>query len=213
MYSTLVVVSYLLICSAGCSQQTSLERKLAVTKEYEVDYFQGFAKTLPSEDILVLISERLSAAFDEITKANSRLEKPHLVIVVLGSHIPDETVDRDVSIFVHIEWFEYRYVPHFVQFTNTNTMESWVYDFQCDWQNNANGRARGVRLMLRHQFGRQASETPFIAVEEGMKLLELARTGNLKAVLVNDEGTALSNEVLVDFHERRFSVDDLPSWD
>ena len=199
-----------LLC-AGCSQQASLEKKLAFTKKGDIDHLAEEAKKLPKEDTLVLVSERLSAAFDEIKRTNNPLKKPYLVAVLLRHHVPDETVDQEATLLIHIEWFENRFISRSVRLTNTDTMESWTYNFQSDHHNRANAAIPGIRFFHTYQFGNQAPGTKLVTFEEGISFVEMARVGKLKAALVDEGGQILSNEVLVDFRERHFSIDDLPA--
>ena len=199
------------VCCVGYLQQISLEKKLAVTKIFVVDELAEHARTLPKEDMLVTVSERLSTAFDDIKKTKNSLKKPYLVAVILRHYVPNEYINREESLFIHIEWFENRFIPHSIQFTNIDTMESWTYNFQSTYSNRVNTEHLGVRFYQTYRFGGQAPGIKFVTFEEGVRLAEMAQEGKLKSALVNEEGAILSNEVLVDFHKRHLSVDDLPA--
>ncbi|MDR0703901.1 MAG: hypothetical protein LBF88_02825, partial [Planctomycetaceae bacterium] len=93
---------------------------------------------------------------------------------------------------------ERRFIPHFVQFKNTETSETWIYNFQYDYANSMNKSMRGIRYLEEYQFGIQEKGGKLVPLEEGMKLFELAKAGKLKAVLVKEDGTPLSNEIIVD---------------
>jgi len=201
-----------LLCT-GCSQQALLEKKLAYTKEFEIDHYAERAKKLRGDDMLVIVSEKLSTAFDDVKRTNNSLKKPYLVAVLLRHHVPDETVDQEATLLIHIEWFENRFISRSVQLTNTDTMESWTYNFQSDHHNRVNAALPGIRFYHTYQFGNRAPGTKLVTFEEGISFLKMARVGKLKAALVDEGGQTLSNEVLVDFLERHFSIDDLHAID
>ena len=189
------------LTSIGCSRQASLEEKLAITKEYEVDYLTQSAKENPSNILVVQVSAKLMAAFDDVKKTNNKLEKPYLVNVFLTYKAPDEAKGKNEVCTICVDWFEKQFIPHSVRFNNKETSENWTYNFQCDNANQLNNASKGVRFLEEYQFGVQEKGGTLVSLENGLKLTELAKAGTLTAVLVDDTGTVLSNEITVDYIE------------
>jgi hypothetical protein len=194
---------------SGCPKKPSFKERKSITKEHEVDYLATVnnlseaEKLKPRNIFLKHVSDKLTVAFDEIQKTKNPLHKPYLVNVILN-HInyASYTEKRKDDVYcVCIEWFERRFMPHFVQFKNTETSEIWIYNFQCDYANSMNKSKLGIRYLEEYQFGVQEKGGKVVSVEDGMKLIELAKTNKLTAVLVKEDGTPLSNEIIVDFIE------------
>ena len=191
------------VCLAGnaCSRQASFKEKLAITKEFQVDYLAQDAKENPDNVVIVQVASKLTAAFDEVQRTNNKLEKPYLVNVYLFYKAPNETKGTDEVCGVYVDWFEKQFIPRSVQFINKETSESWIHNFQCDYNTKLNHGAKGIRYLDSYQFGFRDKSGTFVPLEEGLKLTELAKTGTLTAVLVDDTGTVLSNEITVDYIE------------
>jgi hypothetical protein len=142
-----------IVCS-GCSKRSFKERK-SITKEHEVDYLATVnnlseaEKQKPSKIFIKHASDKLTAAFDEIQKTKNPLRKPYLVNVILSYiNYASYTEKRKDEVYgVYVEWFERRFIPHFVQFKNTETSETWIYNFQYDYANSMNKSKKGIRYL------------------------------------------------------------------
>jgi hypothetical protein len=64
---------------------------------------------------------------------------------------------------------------------------------------NKAGEKNMIRYIQEYGFGTPKKGGKVISAEDGMKLIELAKTNKLTAVLVKEDGTPLSNEIVVDF--------------
>ena len=188
------------IYCTGCIPQASLKKKLEVTRS-DVEGLAENARTLRKEDLLVLVSKKLLVAFDDVIKTKNPLKKPYLVAVFLCHYEPDETAGREEILIAHIEWFENRFVPHLLQFTDTDSQKVWVYDFQNDYYSSVNAKLPGVRFYTNYWFGREIPGSTYVSFEEGMVFLELARAGKLRAQFVDADGMPLSNEILIETND------------
>ena len=190
---TLVVYAYL--TSGGCSGQSSLDKRIAITQKYEVNYLAQDAKKNPENIVLNQVSNKLSSAFDIVQRTKHPLTNPYLVNVCLVHQMP---YGKSETYNIFIDWFENRFVAHSIQFRNTETLETWTYNFQCDAENDFNKLMKGIRFIQDYRFGTQKKGGKLVSIEDGIKLTELAKSGRLTAVLVNDEDEVLSNQVKVD---------------
>jgi hypothetical protein len=189
----------LLIHFSGCEH--SLEKRIENTRK-NADYITKDAKENPEIIMLQYVADKQNKALDEIQKKKNPLTKPYLSAIALlqRSKKPDKVDDVD-TYGIYTEWFEKRFIPHSVQFKNTETSDIWTYNFQHDVDNKLNSMSAKniVRYIQEYRFGIQNEGGKLISVEDGMKLVELAKANKLTAVLVKKDGTPISNEIIVDF--------------
>jgi hypothetical protein len=179
-------------------QNRSFKKRLTVTKESLVDYLAKEAKLKPENFVIKQISDKLNEAFSTIQKDKNPLNTPYLVNVFIGHIVSDKTKS---SYTVTIDWFEKRFIAHSVMFKNKENLETWVYNFQCDYYNKLNKATKGIRYYEQYQFGIQEKGGTVVSVEAGMKLADIAEKQKLVAVLLDKDGRVISNEMIVDYIE------------
>ena len=200
----LFIAGFMGVSFAGCgySQRGSFEERLAITKEYQVDFIAQDVKENPNVE-LKQISDKLTSAFNEITKTKNTLDKPYLGNVLFIHRAADEEKEKSEVYIVYIDWFEKRFIPHSVQFKNTETSETWVYNFQHDYDNKVNKSMKGVRYNQNYQFGYQydiqEKDGILVPVEVAIQLFELVKSEKLSAAFVDEDNRVISNEIKVDY--------------
>jgi len=195
-----VCLTAVCLTNACGSDPFSLDEQIAITKKYEVDYLAQEAKKNPESVVLKQVSNKLSSAFETIQRTKHPLNKPYLVNVFFFYRVLNVVEGEKETYHLHIEWFEDRYVSHSIQFKNTETLETWVYNFQSDFLNTAN-KTKGIRFIQEYRFGSQPKGGMLVPIEDGIRLAGLAKTGKLRAVFLNKEGEILSNTIKVDYVE------------
>jgi hypothetical protein len=200
---TVFFTGLLIICfiSNGCSREPSFKERLELTKKYQVDYLVNEAKSHPGDVIIKQISDKVIAAYATIQKEKNLLNKPYLSNVLLWYKALNETNGKKEVYAVYLDWFEKRFIPHSIQFKNTETSEVWTYNFQSYFFNAENKAVKALRYVEEYQFGIQERDGKLIPLEVGIKFTELAKKQKLTAALVKEDGTVISNEVKVDYIE------------